>query len=159
MVEFDGLDPELFVNETRDQKEIERIKDEIENGPEQSMIEKKGETKENVCEAGNQKEVERLEDRDEMRNIQMELKKMFEEYWNGAEKNVSDSGHQQGQPLTPLPFGLPQALVPKVLPNSDLLNPAVCYLDDYTLLKGQQDLQAAIKSLAQLSIMLRQDIV
>ena len=51
------------------------------------------------------------------------------------------------------------SLVPKVLPNSDLLNLTVCYMDDYTLLKGQQDLQAAAKNLAQPSIILRQDIV
>jgi len=98
-------------------------------------IEDEAQAEKNMIEAGDQRKIERLKDPD------------------GAEENMSESGHRQGQPLTLIPFGLVQGLVAgsQVLPNL-----TACYPDDCTLLKEQEELQEAIQNLAQLRIMLRE---
>ena len=90
-------------------------------------------------EAGDQRRVENLKDSDE----------------NGSGENMIESGHHQAQPLSPLLFGLSLMHVPlaeamaAVVPNN-LLNLAACYLDDCTLLRGHEELQAVIENLTHL---------
>ena len=134
VVENDGKAKE-DVNGVEMQRDVEQTTN-------SGQIEDEAQVKENVSKAGDQREVERLEGVIE----------------NGTEESMSDSGHYQGQPLTPLLFGLVHApaakIMERVLLNNDLLNLTACYLDDIKLLKEQVELQAAIENLAQLSITL-----
>jgi len=102
-------------------------------------IEIAAETQGNMNEASDQREFEKLKDSDE----------------NGSGENMIESGHHQAQPLSPLLFGLSLMHVPlaeamaAVVPNN-LLNLAACYLDDFTLLRGHEELQAVIENLTHL---------
>lgn len=136
-IEIERQPQENVVENEREAKEDESdmlIQAKLQQGTSNpDEIEDEAQAKKNMIEAGDQREIERLKDPD------------------GAEENVSESEHRQGQPLTLVPFGRVQALIAKVLPNL-----TACYLDDCTLSKEQEELQAAIQNLAQLRIMLRE---
>jgi len=93
----------------------------------------------NMNEARDQRRVEKSKDSDE----------------NGSGENMIELGHHQAQPLSPLLFGLAYMDVPlaeamaAVVPNN-LLNLTACYLDDFTLFRGHEELQAVIENLTQL---------
>jgi len=149
-------------------KAIERTRDaiEIEKQPGENVVENEREAKKGtidmLIQAKQTTNPDQIEDEAQARMSMIEAgdQRGAEGFKcpDEADENVSESGHQQGQSLTPLPFGLAHSLVvAKVLPNS-LLNLTTSYLDDCTLLKEQEDLQGAIENLAQLGSMLREGL-
>ena len=151
--------------ETGHQIEVERKKDTSDS--EETVAESEGEAEEGGGEMQMQAEVEQTTNPDEIEiaaqahgkmneaGDQRRVEKLKDSDENGSGENMIESGHYLAQPLTPLLFGLALMHVPlaeamaAVVPNN-LLNLTACYLDDFSLLRGHEELQSVIESLTQL---------
>ena len=143
------------MGETGHQIEVEREKDTSEI--EEAVVRNEGEVKEGTTdEMQMQREVEKKTNPDEIEIAAQAQGNMNEaedqrevEKLKDSDENMIESGHYMAQPLTPLLFGLAYMDVPlaeamaAVVPNN-LLNLTACYLDDLTLSRGHEELQAVI---------------